>query len=77
MIKVALVEDNDLFRTALETIVSQEKDLTLAGSFTSAEKALSALEQYPPDIAIGRVALSINHSASTISLRVNEIFLTA
>jgi two-component system, NarL family, response regulator LiaR len=57
MIKVALVEDNDLFRTALETIVSQEKDLTLAGSFTSAEKALSALEQYPPDIAIVDISL--------------------
>ena len=57
MIKVALVEDNDLFRTALEAIVSQEKDLTLAGSFTSAEKALSALAQYPPDIAIVDISL--------------------
>ena len=57
MIKVALVEDNDLFRTALETIVSQEKDLTLAGSFSSAEKALSALERYPPDIAIVDISL--------------------
>ena len=57
MIKVALVEDNDLFRTALETIVSQEKDLTLAGSFTSAEKALSALEQDPPDVAIIDISL--------------------
>jgi DNA-binding NarL/FixJ family response regulator len=57
MIKVALVEDNDLFRTALEAIVSQEKDLTLAGSFSSAEKALSALERYPPDIAIVDISL--------------------
>lgn len=57
MIKVALVEDNDLFRTALETIVNQEKDLILASSFTSAEKALSALEQYPPDIAIIDISL--------------------
>src|SRR5678815_3323744 len=57
MIKVALVEDNDHFRTALETIVSQEKDLTLVGSFTSAEKAVSALEQDPPDIAIIDISL--------------------
>jgi len=57
MIKVALVEDNDHFRTALETIVSQEKDLTLVGSFTSAEKAFSALEQDPPDIAIIDISL--------------------
>ena len=26
MIKVAIIEDNDQFRTALETIVDQEKD---------------------------------------------------
>ena len=57
MIKVAIVEDNDHFRAALETIVNQEKDLTLAGSYTSAEKALSALEQSPPDIAIVDISL--------------------
>ena len=57
MIKVAIVEDNDHFRTALETIVRQEKDLTLTGSFTSAEKALSALEESPPDIAIVDISL--------------------
>ena len=57
MIKVAIVEDNDHFRTALETIVRQEKDLTLTGSFTSAEKALSVLEESPPDIAIVDISL--------------------
>ena len=57
MIQVAIVEDNDHFRTALETIVRQEKDLTLTGSFTSAEKALSALEESPPDIAIVDISL--------------------
>jgi DNA-binding NarL/FixJ family response regulator len=57
MIKVAIVEDNDHFRTALETILSQEKDLTLAGSFASAEKALIGLEQSPPDIAIVDISL--------------------
>ena len=57
MIKVAIVEDNDHFRAALETILTQEKDLTLAGSYTSAEKALTALEQSPPDIAIVDISL--------------------
>ncbi|HKC36166.1 MAG TPA: response regulator transcription factor [Chitinophagaceae bacterium] len=57
MIKVAIVEDNDQFRTALETIVNQETDTTLVGSYTSAEKALSALEQAPPDIAIIDISL--------------------
>ncbi len=57
MIKVAIVEDNDQFRKALETIINQEKDTELLGSYTSAEKALSALEQSPPDIAIIDISL--------------------
>lgn len=57
MIKVAIVEDNDQFRTALETIVNQEKDLNLAGSYTSAEKALTGILQFPPDVAIVDISL--------------------
>lgn len=57
MIKVAVVEDNDQFRKALETIINQEKDTELLGSYTSAEKALSALEQAPPDVAIIDISL--------------------
>jgi len=57
MIKVSIVEDNDHFRNALETIVNHEKDITLVGSYSSAEKALSALEQSPPDIAIIDISL--------------------
>lgn len=57
MIKVAIVEDNDQFRKALETIITQEKDTELLGSYTSAEKALGALEQSPPDVAIIDISL--------------------
>lgn len=57
MIKVAIVEDNDQFRKALESIIDQEKDTALLGSYTSAEKALSGLEQSPPDIAIIDISL--------------------
>lgn len=57
MIKVAIVEDNDQFRKALEAIINQEKDTELLGSYTSAEKALGALEQAPPDIAIIDISL--------------------
>ena len=57
MIKVAIVEDNDQFRKALETIIDQEKDMSLLGSYTSAERALMALEQSPPDVAIVDISL--------------------
>lgn len=57
MIKVAIVEDNDQFRRALETIINQEKDTSLMGSYTSAEKAQFGLEQSPPDVAIIDISL--------------------
>jgi len=57
MIKVAIVEDNDQFRRALETIISQEKDTSLMGSYTSAEKAQKGLEESPPDVAIIDISL--------------------
>jgi two-component system, NarL family, response regulator LiaR len=57
MIRVAIVEDNDQFRKALETIVNQIKDTSLLGSYTSAEKAMVGLLQSPPDIAIVDVSL--------------------
>ncbi len=57
MIKVAIVEDNDQFRKALESIINQERDTELLGSYTSAEKALNGLEQSPPDVAIVDISL--------------------
>ena len=57
MIRVSIVEDNDQFRKALETIITHGKDTTLVGSYTSAEKALTGLEQSPPDVAIVDVSL--------------------
>lgn len=57
MITVAIVEDNDQFRYALETIIGSNDDMALAGSFDSAEKAHTALLQKPPDIVIADISL--------------------
>ena len=57
MIRVSIIEDNDQFRKALETIITHGKDTALVGSYTSAEKALIGLEQSPPDVAIVDVSL--------------------
>jgi len=57
MIRVSIIEDNDQFRKALETIINQVKDTTLVGSYTSAEKAMIGLLQSPPDIAIVDISL--------------------
>ena len=57
MIRVAIIEDNDQFRKALETIINQVQDTVLQGSYTSAEKAIIGLQQSPPDIAIVDISL--------------------
>jgi len=57
MITLSLVEDNDQFRNGLEAIIKSENDFFLAGSYTSAEKALVDLPQNPPDIVIADISL--------------------
>jgi DNA-binding NarL/FixJ family response regulator len=57
MITISIVEDNDQFRSGLEAIIKSEDDFYLAGSYTSAEKALLELPSYPPDILIADISL--------------------
>lgn len=57
MIKIAIVEDNPQFRTALETIVTSQPDIQLTGSYESAEKAMIALPANIPDIVIADISL--------------------
>jgi two-component system, NarL family, response regulator LiaR len=57
MITVSVVEDNDQFRNALETIVNSQEGFYLVGSYTSAEKAIIDLPQNPPDIVIADISL--------------------
>ena len=57
MITIAIIEDNDQFRNGLEAIIQSQKELVLAGSYESAEKALLALPDNPTDIVIADINL--------------------
>jgi NarL family two-component system response regulator LiaR len=57
MITISIVEDNDQFRNALEAIIKGHSDLALTGSYASAEKAMHALQENPPDIVIADISL--------------------
>jgi two-component system, NarL family, response regulator LiaR len=57
MITISVVEDNEQFRYALETIIRQKSDMALIGSYDSAEKALVGLQQHPTDIVIADISL--------------------
>ena len=57
MITVSIVEDNDQFRQALETIINAQEDMTLVKSYSDAEKALVDLLLFTPDIVISDISL--------------------
>lgn len=57
MITISIVEDNEQFRSGLEAIIKGQSDFALIDSFDSAEKALPALLQSPPDIVIADISL--------------------
>ena len=57
MITISIIEDNDQFRNGLEAIIKSEPDFFLAGSYSSAEKALVGLPDSPPDIVIADISL--------------------
>jgi two-component system, NarL family, response regulator LiaR len=57
MITISIVEDNEQFRSGLEAIIKGQSDFALIASFDSAEKALPALLQMPPDIVISDISL--------------------
>lgn len=57
MITLAIVEDNEQFRNALELIISSQPDFALTASFDSAEKAWQYLPDNPVDIVITDITL--------------------
>ncbi len=57
MITVSVIEDNDQFRNALETIIKSQNELAIVGSYASAEKAMNELLINPPDIVISDISL--------------------
>jgi DNA-binding NarL/FixJ family response regulator len=57
MITIAIVEDNEQFRSGLEAIINIQNDFSITASYNSAEKALPALSQHPADIVITDISL--------------------
>ncbi|MBI2729436.1 MAG: response regulator transcription factor [Sphingobacteriales bacterium] len=70
MITIAIIEDNEQFRRSLEAIIGTQNDFVLAATFDSAEKALPALLQNPPDIVISDISLpGIKGTALIVQLK--------
>ena len=52
MIKILLVDDHELFRTGLRTILASEPDIEILAEVDSGEKAVEFVRETPPDIVL-------------------------
>ncbi|HLO82801.1 MAG TPA: response regulator transcription factor, partial [Chitinophagaceae bacterium] len=57
MISISIVEDNEQFRKALETIIASQQDMVLVDSYPDAEKAVEGIRMSAPDIVITDLSL--------------------
>ncbi len=51
-IEVLIVEDNAVFREALEVLLGLDGDLEVVGSVPDGRGALAACEEHPPDVIV-------------------------
>jgi DNA-binding NarL/FixJ family response regulator len=51
-IRILLVEDNDVFREALELLLGLRSDVVVVGSVADGAEAVSACIQYQPDVVL-------------------------
>lgn len=52
LLRIAVIDDDRLMRLFLGTIIGQEEDLELCGTFESGEEALAQLDGLRPDVVI-------------------------
>lgn len=55
--KVVIVDDHPMIREGLSRVISQEKDLTVAGTAGEATEALKIIEKTRPDLTIVDISL--------------------
>ena len=53
-----IVDDQDLVRVGLRTVVEAERDMTLIGDYANAESALTNVERLQPDVVMMGVRMS-------------------
>ena len=50
--RISIVEDNQMFLTNLELLLSGEPNYEIIGAFLSAEDAMLAMQNNPPDVLL-------------------------
>ena len=51
-VRILLVEDNDVFRDALEFVLEKSPDIEVVGSVSDGSQAVQAVGEYRPDVVL-------------------------
>ena len=57
MIRIHLVDDHDLFRAGVRSILQQQEGLVVLGEFANGEDAVQAVRNDPPDLVLMDIRL--------------------
>jgi len=81
LIKVLIIEDNDLFRKSLANVINKSSKMKCAGSYISAEDALKDIEQteLKPEVVLMDIGLpgitdikDLSHETKIIMLTIHD-----
>ncbi|MGE0076814.1 MAG: response regulator [Bacteroidales bacterium] len=70
-IKVLIVDDHQIVRDGISSILADESDIELIGSISSAQKALDFIKATPPDVLIADLSMP-NMSGIELTERINQ-----
>src|SRR5262245_27570851 len=59
MIRVVLIDDQDLVRAGLERILGSEQDVTIVAQCTDGAQALDAIEAHHPDVVVMDIRMRV------------------
>lgn len=71
-IRVLVVDDHQIVRQGLRSILSQAPDIEVIGEVASGEEALASIQQQPPDIALVDIRLE-GMSGTELCRRIREL----
>lgn len=71
-IKIAIVDDHELFRNGVKLVLSKVKDFTLVGEFPNGNEFLLALPQITPDVVLMDIQMPTMNGIETTKLAMQK-----
>ena len=66
--KVLIVDDHELFREVLKTLINHQKDMEVVGEAQNVQDAVAKAREFDPDVILMDVNMPVMNSAEATSL---------